>query len=125
MRIFYRITSNLVSSTSINTDFAETEVDARQINLTGFAVISFDVSSSSKIRIFELPRVQERSPVLPRRIDRGWRRCRSCQGETHRKEAASISVQDVKTRDSGIAPGRNIVGRVKTNFGHSLISAPL
>lgn len=36
--IFYRITSNLVSSTTINTDFAETEVDTRQINLTRFAL---------------------------------------------------------------------------------------
>jgi hypothetical protein len=34
--IFYRITSNLVSSTTINTDFAETEVDTRQVNLTRF-----------------------------------------------------------------------------------------
>ncbi len=34
--IFYRITSNLVSITTINTDFAETEVDARQVNLTRF-----------------------------------------------------------------------------------------
>lgn len=36
MDISYRITSNLVSSTTINTDFAETEVDTRQINLTRF-----------------------------------------------------------------------------------------
>lgn len=36
--IFYRITSNLVSSTTINTDFAETEVDTRQVNLTRFAL---------------------------------------------------------------------------------------
>ncbi len=34
--ISYRITSNLVSNTTINTDFAETEADARQINLTRF-----------------------------------------------------------------------------------------
>jgi len=34
--IFYRITSNLVSITTINTDFAETEADARQVNLTRF-----------------------------------------------------------------------------------------
>jgi len=34
--IFYRVTSNLVSSTTINTDFAETEVDTRQVNLTRF-----------------------------------------------------------------------------------------
>ena len=31
--IFYRITSNLVSSTTINTDFAETEVDTRNLGL--------------------------------------------------------------------------------------------
>jgi hypothetical protein len=36
--ISYRITSNLVSNTTINTDFAETEVDTRQINLTRFAL---------------------------------------------------------------------------------------
>jgi hypothetical protein len=34
--IFYRLTPNLVSSTTVNTDFAETEVDARQVNLTRF-----------------------------------------------------------------------------------------
>jgi hypothetical protein len=34
--ISFRITSNLVSNTTINTDFAETEVDTRQINLTRF-----------------------------------------------------------------------------------------
>lgn len=34
--VFYRITSNLVSSTTINTDFAETEADSRQVNLTRF-----------------------------------------------------------------------------------------
>jgi hypothetical protein len=36
MDIFYRLTSNLVSSTTINTDFAETETDNRQVNLTRF-----------------------------------------------------------------------------------------
>ena len=35
--IFYRVTSNLISSTTINTDFAETEVDTRQVNLTRFS----------------------------------------------------------------------------------------
>lgn len=34
--VFYRVTSNLVSSTTLNTDFAETEVDSRQVNLTRF-----------------------------------------------------------------------------------------
>ena len=34
--VFYRITANLVSSTTVNTDFAETEADTRQVNLTRF-----------------------------------------------------------------------------------------
>ncbi|RMG52277.1 MAG: hypothetical protein D6723_09070 [Acidobacteria bacterium] len=34
--IFYNLTPNLKLTTTLNTDFAETEVDARQINLTRF-----------------------------------------------------------------------------------------
>lgn len=34
--IFYRITANLLSTTTFNTDFAETEADVRQVNLTRF-----------------------------------------------------------------------------------------
>ncbi|HKI89255.1 MAG TPA: DUF5916 domain-containing protein [Draconibacterium sp.] len=36
--LFYQITPSLKSSLTINTDFAETEVDARQINLTRFSL---------------------------------------------------------------------------------------
>ncbi len=37
--MFYQITPSLKSSLSINTDFAETEVDDRQINLTRFGLL--------------------------------------------------------------------------------------
>jgi hypothetical protein len=37
--LFYQITPSLKSSLSINTDFAETEVDDRQINLTRFSLL--------------------------------------------------------------------------------------
>ena len=37
--LFYQITPSLKSSLSINTDFAETEVDDRQINLTRFGLL--------------------------------------------------------------------------------------
>ena len=37
--LFYQITPSLKSSVSINTDFAETEVDDRQINLTRFNLL--------------------------------------------------------------------------------------
>jgi hypothetical protein len=36
--VFWRLTSNMVSGTTINTDFAETEADTRQVNLTRFAL---------------------------------------------------------------------------------------
>lgn len=36
--IFYNLTPNLKLTTTINTDFAETEVDGRQINLTRFSL---------------------------------------------------------------------------------------
>lgn len=36
--LFYNITANLKASVTVNTDFAETEVDERQINLTRFPI---------------------------------------------------------------------------------------
>lgn len=36
--IFYQVTPNLKASLSVNTDFAETEADTRQINLTRFSL---------------------------------------------------------------------------------------
>ncbi|MEI6277622.1 MAG: DUF5916 domain-containing protein, partial [Prolixibacteraceae bacterium] len=39
MDVFYQITPSLKSSLTINTDFAETEVDDRQINLTRFDLL--------------------------------------------------------------------------------------
>jgi hypothetical protein len=64
MDIFYRITSNLVSSTTINTDFAETEVDARQVNLTRFQLFfpekrSFFLEDAG---IFEYAKVASNGP---------------------------------------------------------------
>ncbi len=62
--IFYRITANLVSSTTINTDFAETEVDARQVNLTRFLLYypekrSFFLEDAG---IFEFAKVDASGP---------------------------------------------------------------
>jgi len=62
--IFYRITSNLVSSTTFNTDFAETEADTRQINLTRFKLFypekrSFFLEDAG---IFEFAKVESHGP---------------------------------------------------------------
>lgn len=61
---FYRITSNLVSSTTINTDFAETEADTRQVNLTRFQLFfpekrSFFLEDAG---IFEFAKTTEDGP---------------------------------------------------------------
>ena len=45
--VFYQVTPSLKASLSINTDFAETEADARQINLT-----RFDIRLSEKRNFF-------------------------------------------------------------------------
>jgi len=62
--IFYRVTSNLVSSTTINTDFAETEADTRQVNLTRFKLFypekrSFFLEDAG---IFEFAKVESHGP---------------------------------------------------------------
>ncbi len=62
--IFYRLTSNLVSSTTVNTDFAETEADNRQVNLTRFQLFfpekrSFFLEDGG---IFEFAKVQQDGP---------------------------------------------------------------
>ena len=62
--VFWRLNSNLVSSTTINTDFAETEVDTRQVNLTRFPLFfpekrSFFLEDAG---IFEFARVQQNGP---------------------------------------------------------------
>jgi hypothetical protein len=64
MDVFYRITSNLVSSTTINTDFAETEADSRQVNLTRFQLFfpekrSFFLEDAG---IFEFAKVPQDGP---------------------------------------------------------------
>ncbi len=62
--MFYRITANLVSSTTVNTDFAETEVDTRQVNLTRFPLFfpekrSFFLEDAG---IFEFAKVESHGP---------------------------------------------------------------
>jgi hypothetical protein len=62
--ISYRITANLVSNTTLNTDFAETEADTRQVNLTRFQLFypekrSFFLEDAG---IFEFAKVNSHGP---------------------------------------------------------------
>ena len=137
--IFYRITSNLISSTTINTDFAETEVDARQVNLTRFPLFfpekrAFFLEDAG---IFEFAQSAERRgppgsggggdliPFFSRRI--GLLRGREVPiiagtkltGKIGRFDVGVLDVQtnDLTIDDRRLAPSRNLaVARVKANF---------
>ena len=137
--IFYRITSNLISSTTINTDFAETEVDARQVNLTRFPLFfpekrGFFLEDAG---IFEFAQSAERQgppgsggggdliPFFSRRI--GLLRGREVPiiagtkltGKIGRFDVGVLDVQtnDLTIDDRQLAPSRNLaVARVKANF---------
>ncbi len=69
--IFYNITPNLKASVTINTDFAETEVDSRQINLSRFPIFfpekrDFFLEGSG---LFDMPRMNgDLIPFFSRRI---------------------------------------------------------
>ncbi len=123
--VFYRITANLVSSTSINTDFAETEVDTRQINLTRFPVLfperrTFFLEDSGIFEFAAGPGTKDFTPFFSRRIglvDGQEVSILFGQKITGRVGRWDLGIMDVQTRDSAIAPARNFfVGRAKANF---------
>jgi hypothetical protein len=141
--IFYRITANLVSSTTINTDFAETEVDTRQVNLTRFTLFypekrSFFLEDAG---IFEFAKVEYHGPpeyesggdLLPffsRRIglvgdyEVPLRVGEKLTGKIGRFDLGLLDVQTgrVDEPESSAGPGLHLasknlfVGRVKANF---------
>lgn len=123
--IFYRISAGLVSSTSFNTDFAETEVDTRQINLTRFPLLfperrQFFLEDSGVFEFAVSPGTRDFTPYFSRRI--GLVEGRPVpillgQKVTGKIGRFDIGLMDVVTRDSEVAPGRNFfVGRTKANF---------
>jgi hypothetical protein len=123
--IFYRITPDLVSVTSFNTDFAETEVDTRQINLTRFPLLfpehrQFFLEDSGVFEFAASPGTRDFTPYFSRTIglvdgqevpiDVG-------QKVTGKIGRFDIGFMDVKTRNSAVAPARNfVVARTKANF---------
>jgi len=128
---FYNFTSSLKLSLTANTDFGETEADARQINLTRFALFFpekrtfflenagiFDFANTGRQNFVN--RGSEIMPFFSRRIgllsgqeipiDAGVK----LTGKIGRTD---IGVLDVRTRDSAIAPDKNFfVARVKQNL---------
>ncbi len=113
--VTYNFTPGLTGVLTVNTDFAETEVDTRQINLTRFSLFfpekrdfflqgsdqfEFGVGLSSYFIPFYSRRVGlyrgEQSP-----IDFGVK-------FLGRQGRWGIAALDVKTRDSAVAPGTNL-----------------
>lgn len=124
--ILYRVTPNLGASLTVNTDFAETEVDARQVNLTRFPLFfpekrGFFLEDAG---VFEFgPSADENPSFLPyfsRRI--GLVNGQEAPIDVGAKIAGKVGrfdlgLLDVKTRDSEVAPAQNFtVARVKYNF---------
>jgi hypothetical protein len=125
--IFYRITPNLLSSTTINTDFAETEVDTRQVNLTRFPLLfpekrDFFLEDAGIFQFGIRANSTGLIPFFSRRI--GLVQGRTIPilfGEklTGSLGRLALGVLDVKTGDSDWAPAQNFtVGRAKYGFWH-------
>jgi hypothetical protein len=130
---FYRVTSNLVSSTTINTDFAETEVDARQVNLTRFPLFfpekrSFFLEDAGVFDFAQSGGFHDSSDMLPffsRRVGLVSERevpIRIGEKLTGKVGRFDVGVLDVRTGDfkeqgNVLVPATNLaVGRVKANF---------
>jgi len=134
---FYNFTSSLKLSLTVNTDFGETEADARQINLTRFALFFpekrsfflenagiFDFANTGRQNFVN--RGSEIMPFFSRRIgllsgqevpiDAGLK----LTGKIGRTDIGALSVRTREARDpsTGITvPPRNFfVGRVKQNL---------
>ena len=123
--IFYRITSNLLSSTTINTDFAETEVDTRQVNLTRFPTLfpekrDFFLEDAGVFQFGLQANSSSLIPFFSRRIGLvGGRTAPILLGEklTGNVGRLLLGILDVKTRDSDVAPGQNFaIARAKYGF---------
>lgn len=120
---FYRITPALTASLTINTDFAETEVDDRQVNLTRFPLFfpekrDFFLEDAS---LFEFgSRSQDLIPFFSRRIGL------EADGDevpilvggklAGRAGPMNVGLLDVQTGDHGDTDGQNLAAaRVSAN----------
>jgi hypothetical protein len=133
--VFYNLTPSLKLSATVHTDFGETEVDARQINLTRFSLLfpekrSFFLEDAGVFNFASTGGVNppggipgtgaEVFPFFSRQIG-------LLAGEEVPLEAGAkltgkagrtdLGVLTVRTRDAPVAPPRNFfVGRVRRNF---------
>jgi len=113
--VVYNLTPGLRANLSINTDFAETEVDQRQVNLTRFPlfypekrafflegsnVFTFSRETGNSIVPFFSRRIGLDDSGVPQPIDYGAKL-------TGHAGAFDLGVLQVRTRDRGIVPGED------------------
>lgn len=113
--VLYSVTPALRANLSLNTDFAETEVDQRQVNLTRFPLFfqekrdfflqggsffDFARENGNQIRPFFSRRIGIDSSGLPQPIDVGAKL-------TGQVGAFDIGALQVRTREEGSAPGED------------------
>jgi hypothetical protein len=136
--VFKSLTSSLTASLTVNTDFAETEVDARQINLTRFELFfpekrTFFLEGAG---IYDVAGLGGESPELVPFFSRS---IGLLDGQevpilaglklTGRQAGLNIGVLDVETRDTTLAegplPAQNLLAaRVSKNlFEQSWVGA--
>lgn len=124
--IFYNITPGLRLTTTINTDFAETEVDNRQINLTRFPLFfpekrAFFLENAG---VFDFARSvvrqQEVIPFFSRRIgllDGNEVPILAGTKLTGKAGRFDVGALAIRTRETPFTPAKNyFVGRVKRNI---------
>ena len=132
--LFYNLTSNMKLTATLNTDFAETEVDARQINLTRFSIFfpekrSFFLQDAGVFNFATTgigqpggipPPGAEIFPFFSRRIGLfGGREVPIDYGVklTGRAGRSEVGVLNVRTRDTSFVDDKDLfVGRVRQNF---------
>ncbi len=121
--IFYNLTPSLKLTTTINTDFAETEVDNRQINLTRFPLFfpekrAFFLENAG---VFNFSNTgSELLPFFSRRIGLfAGQEAPILIGSklTGKVERFDVGLLGVRTRETAFAEAKNLlVGRVKGNL---------
>ena len=132
--LFYNLTPSLRLSTTVNTDFGETEVDARQINLTRFSIFFpekrsfflqdagvFNFATTGVDQPGGIPDTgAEIFPFFSRRI--GLLRGQEVPIDygiklTGRAGRTEIGMLNVRTRDTADVDSKNlVVGRIRQNF---------
>ena len=132
--LFYNVTPNLKLTATFNTDFGETEVDARQINLTRFSIFFpekrsfflqdagvFNFATTGVGQPGGIPSTgAEIFPFFSRRI--GLLRGREVPLDygiklTGRVGRTEVGVLNVGSRDTSFVDDRSLfVGRVRQNF---------